>query len=276
MRGEARRKRGFEGRARVAAHRGTTGSVCGAITMGVAIRHSSVLGVLLLAACAPAAAPVAVAARLPVTPPEPIRLYGRNLAKLPPKSPGVPRVLFVADSIAAGFGLPADAPPYPSLLAARLAAEDGLAIEVLNGGVFGFTTSGGLVLESLGSLQPDIVVIELGGNDFLAGQDLERTRQNLREMVAAARAMGARVLLVGVRLPGFLLRTERGRDFNDLYPALAAELDVPLVPDMYEDALGIPRFMQADSIHPTAEGQKVVAENVLPQLREVVLEALGR
>jgi len=239
-------------------------------------RRGLAAGALLLAACTPATAPLEVVARRPVVPPAPIRLHHRNLTKLPPKAQGVPRVLFVADSIAAGFGLPAGAQPYPSILAARLAAEDGLAIEVLNGGIFGFTTSGGLVLEQLGSLEPDIVVIELGGNDFLQGLDLERTRQNLRDMVAAARGMGARVLLVGVRLPGFLLRTERGRDFDRLYPELAAELDVPLVVDMYEDALGNPRFMQADSIHPTAEGQKVVAENVLPQLREVVRQALGR
>lgn len=242
----------------------------------VLARHGPAAGALLLAACGSATPPVAVVARRPVTPPAPIRLHGRSLTKLPPKSRGVPRVLFVGDSVAAGFGLPAEAPPYPSILAARLAEEDGLAIEVLNGGVFGFSTSGGLVLEQLGSLQPDIVVIELGGNDFLQGQDLGRTRQNLRDMVAAARAMGARVLLVGVRLPGFLLRTDRGRDFDGLFSALAAELDVPLVPDMYEDALGNPRFMQADNIHPTAEGQKVVAENVLPQLRELVLEVPGR
>ena len=245
-------------------------------SVAVLTRHRAAAALLLLAACAPTGPPVEVAAHRPVTPPAPIRLHGRNLAKVPPKTPGVPRVLFMGDSIAAGFRLPDGAPPYPSILATRLAAEDGLAIEVLNGGVFGFSTSGGLVLAELGSLQPDIVVIELGGNDFLQGQDLQRTRQNLRDMVADARGMGARVLLVGVRLPAFLLRTERGRDFDSLYPELAAELDVPLVPDMYEDALGNPRFMQEDSIHPTAEGQKVVAENVLPELREVVEEVLGR
>jgi acyl-CoA thioesterase-1 len=203
-------------------------------------------------------------------------LYGRNLARLPAKVPGVPRVLFLGDSVAAGFGLSAGEQPYPAVLAERLAREDGVAIEVLNGGVFGFSTSGGLVLSDLGSLQPDIVVVELGGNDFLMGAPAERTQQNLREMVEAGRAMGARVLLVGVRLPDFLLDTERGRAFDALYPALASELSVPLVPDMFEDALGVPRFMRPDLIHPTAEGQKVVADNVLPQLRELVLSVLGR
>ncbi len=211
-----------------------------------------------------------------VTPPAPLALHGRNLARLPPKSPGVPRVLFLGDSVAAGFGLAVGEPPYPTILAQRLAAEDGVAIEVLNGGVFGFSTSGGLVLADLGSLQPDVVVIELGGNDFLVGTPLERTRDNLREMVAARRGMGARVLLVGVRLPGFLLDSERGRDFDALYPALAEELSVPLVPDMYEDVLGVPRFMRPDLIHPTAEGQKVVADNILPALRSLVLEVAGR
>lgn len=211
-----------------------------------------------------------------VAPLEPITLHGRNLARLPAKRPGVPRVLFLGDSVAAGFGLTADEPPYPTILARRLAAEDGVAIEVLNGGVFGFSTSGGLVLADLGSLQPDVVVIELGGNDFLSGAPIERTRENLREMVAAGRGMGARVLLVGVRLPGFLLGSERGRAFDALYPALAEELSVPLVPDMYADMLGEPRFMRPDLIHPTAEGQMVVADNILPELRRLVLAAAGR
>jgi acyl-CoA thioesterase-1 len=73
-----------------------------------------------------------------------------------------------------------------------------------------------------------------------------------------------------------MLGSDRGRAFDALYPALAEELGVPLVPDMYADALGVPRFMQRDGIHPTAEGQQVVADNVLPQLRPLVLSALGR
>jgi acyl-CoA thioesterase-1 len=197
------------------------------------------------------------------------------LARLPSKVEGVPRVLFVGDSIAAGFGLAEGEPSYPSILAKRLAAEDGVVIEVLNGGINGFNTHGGRVLADLGSLQPDIVVIELGGNDFLMGLPIEGARQNLSEMVAAARAMGARVLLVGVRLPDSMLKSERGRAFDALYTGLAGELSVPLVPDMFLDALGVERFMQRDGIHPTAEGQKVVADNVLPGLRAVLATLPG-
>jgi acyl-CoA thioesterase-1 len=210
-----------------------------------------------------------------VTAPKPVRLYGASLAKLPPKRAGLPRVLFMGDSIAAGFGLRRSGAPYPDLLGERLAGEE-RPIEVLNAGVFGFTTSGGLALRDLSSLHPDVVVIELGGNDFLLGRSLDAARENLVQMVKAAREMGARVLLVGVKLPHFLRETQRGQRFDALYPALADELDVPLVPDMFEDALGNPRFMQADMIHPTAEGQMVVAENILPALRALVLETLGR
>jgi acyl-CoA thioesterase-1 len=220
------------------------------------------------------------AQRLPakprVVPPEPVMLHGRNLAKLPRKVSGVPRVLVIGDSVATGFGLAPGEPPYPTILAQRLAKEDGVAIEVLNGGINGFSTFGGIVLADLGSLQPDIVLIELGGNDFLLGRPIEGAQRNLRDMVAAGRGMGAQVLLVGVRLPDHMLGSDRGRAFDALYPALAEELGVPLVPDMYADALGVPRFMQRDGIHPTAEGQQVVADNVLPQLRPLVLSALGR
>jgi acyl-CoA thioesterase-1 len=208
---------------------------------------------------------------IPVVAPEPISLPGRNLARLPAKVPGVPRVLFLADSVAAGYGLAEDEPPYPTILARRLAAEYGLGIEVLNGGVFGFSTDGGLVLAELGSLQPDIVVVELGGNDYLLWwKPLDRARENLREIITAARGMGAEVLLVGVRLPADLATSERGREFESMYPDLAREFSVRLVPDMFEDALDVPRFMQPDRIHPTAEGQKVVAENILPELRALV------
>lgn len=235
----------------------------------------------------PAAPAVAVAAEgrspSPVPPrpgplaaPEPIRLWGRNLARLPAPQAGIPRVLVLGDSVAAGFGLQPGEEPFPTLLARRLAHEDGLAVEMLNGGIFGGSTSGGLVLADLGSLRPDVVVIELGGNDWLVGMPVERTRENLRAMVAAARGMGAGVLLVGVRLPPFLLDTPRGRAFDALWPELAAELDVPLVPDMFEDMLGVPRFMQPDLIHPTAEGQMVVADHVLPALRELLRARAAR
>lgn len=233
---------------------------------------------------APAAATAAEDRRPPPAPPlaaavaapEPVRLWGRNLARLPPPRAGVPRVLVLGDSVAAGFGLQPGEEPFPTLLARRLAREDGLAVEMLNGGVFGFSTAGGLVLADLGSLRPDVVVIELGGNDWLIGMPVERTRENLRAMVAAARGMGAEVLLVGVRLPPFLLDSPRGRAFDALWPGLAAELDVPLVPDMFEDMLGLPRFMQPDLIHPTAEGQMVVADHVLPALRELLRARAAR
>jgi len=225
---------------------------------------------------APATEPATSAGpRLRPAPPAPVVLAGQNLAQLPGKRAGVPRVVFLGDSIASGFGLPAGASAYPDLLAARL-AEEGLGIEVLNGGAPGSTTAFGTVLPALAPLQPDVVVIELGGNDYILGRPLDATLRDLRETVQAGLAMGARVLLVGVHLPPALAGTTRGHEFEALHAAVAAEFSVPLVPDMFEDALGVPRFMQHDGIHPTAEGQMVVADNLLPQLRAVVKEVLGR
>jgi acyl-CoA thioesterase-1 len=205
-------------------------------------------------------------------PTDPVSPIEHRLGHVPPKTPGVPRVLFFGDSLTSGFGLADDEPTYPTLIARSLAAE-GVTIEAVNGGIAGDTSFGGRQrIGPLVLLHPDIVVIELGGNDFMLDVPLENTAANLRALVKAGRDMGARVVLVGIRLPPGVASTARGQAFEALYPSLAAELSVPLVPDILEDALGQPRFMQADGLHPNAEGQRVLAANVLPVLRAEVAE----
>jgi acyl-CoA thioesterase I len=202
-------------------------------------------------------------------PPDFVALLAHRLGRLPPKRPGVPRVAFVGDSLTFGWGVTSDA-AYPEVLARRL-REEGRPIEVINGGIPGVTS--GTVREHFAVLaptRPDIVVLALGANDYLFNFPLDALLDNLRAIAAAGRDMGARVLLVGIHLTRAFSSTQRGQAFETLYPSLAAELDVPLVPDLLEDALGQPRFMQQDEIHPTVEGHLVLADNVLPQLRALI------
>jgi|GEM_PF-96345 len=195
---------------------------------------------------------------------------GSRLRRLGSKSPGVPRVLFLGDSFTSGFGLLGGEPPWPELLAREL-TEEQVSIEVVNAGLVGDTSLGGRRrLPDLAHLQPDVLVIELGGNDCLAGLSIAGVRENLREIVVAGRAMGARVLLSGLSLPPAMLATQRGRDFVAVYPELAAELDVALVPDLLEDVVDGPRFLQADGLHPNAEGHAVMARNALAPLRALL------
>ncbi len=181
-----------------------------------------------------------------------------------------PLVIFLGDSLTAGFGLPGDQ-AYPAVLDRRLNAG-GTPVRVLNAGVSGDTTAGGLArLDWLLKQKPDILVVGLGGNDGLRGLDLAESEKNLREIVRRAKASGVRVLLLGMLIP-----PNYGRDYTErfqrMYPKIAEELDVPLVPFLLEGVGGVTDLNQGDGIHPTARGQEMVADNVEPYL-EKILEA---
>ena len=179
-----------------------------------------------------------------------------------------PLVIFLGDSLTAGLGLDGDQ-AYPALLERRL-AEQGTPVRVNNAGVSGDTTAGGLTrLDWLLRQKPDVLVVGLGGNDGLRGVDLEQTESNLREIVRRAKAAGARVLLLGMRIPPNYGPDYTGR-FEAMYPKIAKELDVPLVPFLLEGVGGNADLNQADAIHPTAKGQEIVADNVEPYLREML------
>jgi acyl-CoA thioesterase-1 len=179
-----------------------------------------------------------------------------------------PLVLFLGDSLTAGLGL-AQENAFPAQLSALLAAE-GRPVHVVNAGVSGDTSSGGLrrlpwVLQQ----RPDVVVVALGANDGLRGTPVETTEANLRAILEGVERAGARPLLVGMRLP-----PNYGPDyvipFEDLYPRLSRELGVPLVPFLLEGVGGVPSLNQDDGVHPTAEGHRRIAAVVLPQLRRVL------
>jgi acyl-CoA thioesterase-1 len=179
-----------------------------------------------------------------------------------------PLVVFLGDSLTAGLGLPEDQ-AYPAVLDRRLDAE-GTPVRVLNAGVSGDTTAGGLArLDWLLKQKPAVLAVALGGNDGLRGLDLADTEKNLREIVRRAKASGARVLLLGMQIPPNY-GPEYTERFQGMYPKIAKELDVPLVPFLLEGVGGAADLNQADGIHPTAKGQEMVAATVEPYLKEIV------
>jgi len=186
------------------------------------------------------------------------------------RSAAGPRVVFLGDSITAGLGLDAEQ-AFPALLAETLGRE-GLPVQVVNAGVSGDTTAGGLRrLDWLLRQKPDVVVVGLGGNDGLRGLELKASEENLRGIVRKSREAGADVLLLGMLIPPNY-GPEYTSQFRELYPRVAKELDVPLVPFVLEGVGGNLRLNQPDGIHPTAEGHQIVAQNVLPHLRPLVTE----
>lgn len=183
-----------------------------------------------------------------------------------------PTILIVGDSLSAGFGLrPGEA--WPNLLEERLDSQ-GFGGKVVNASISGDTTRGALsrLPRALEVHAPDIVIIELGGNDGLRGFPLQVMRDNLAAMIKLSRDAGAHVLLLGMRLPPNYGQ-EYTEKFHAVYKKLAAERNVALVDFFLEDVAVKPELMQADGIHPTAEAQPVLLANVWPVLRDM-LESL--
>lgn len=179
-----------------------------------------------------------------------------------------PLVVFLGDSLTAGLGLPGDQ-AYPAVLDRRLDAE-GTPVRVLNAGVSGDTSAGGLArLDWLLKQKPDVLAVGLGGNDGMRGLDLAETEKNLREIVRRAKASGVRVLLLGMRIPPNY-GPDYTEQFQGMYPKISKELDVPLVPFLLEGVGGAADLNQADGIHPTAQGQEMVAATVEPYLVEIL------
>ena len=189
------------------------------------------------------------------------------------RTAALPRIVFLGDSITAGLGLDVEQ-AFPAVVGQMLQGE-GLPVHVVNAGVSGDTTAGGVRrIDWLLRQSPDVVVVGLGGNDGLRGVELRASEENLRTIVRKARQAGARVLLLGMLIPPNY-GPEYATQFRDLYPRVARELDVPLVPFVLEGVGGDPRLNQPDGIHPTAEGQRIVARNLLPHLRSIVREQIG-
>lgn len=183
---------------------------------------------------------------------------------------GVPAATIVClgDSLTAGQGVDEDQ-AFPAVVQ-QLAAKDGLAWTVTNAGVSGDTSAGGLRRVAwLVKGKPDWVFIALGANDGLRGQPASATRDNLVAMVTRLREAGAKVAIAGMKLP-----TNYGEDyrsaFSAVFPQVAQEHQVPLLPFLLEGVGGVPRLNQADGIHPTVEGQQLIARAVYAFLKPLV------
>ncbi|MBM3823158.1 MAG: arylesterase [Verrucomicrobia bacterium] len=188
----------------------------------------------------------------------------------PDAPPAKRTVLVLGDSLAAGYGLdPAQA--FPALLQRRADAA-GLAFEVINAGVSGDTTAGGLRrLDWLLRREIHVLLIELGGNDGLRGIQPATTRANLEKMIEKAKGKypKIRIVLAGMQMPPNMgdAFTEA---FRVIYPELAAKHRVDLVPFLLEGVGGVPELNQPDRIHPTAEGQEILAGNIWKVLEGVL------
>jgi len=179
-----------------------------------------------------------------------------------------PRVVFLGDSLSAGYGL-AEADAFPAVAQALL-RDSGTVIEVVNAGVSGDTSAGGLArLDWVLGQKVDVLVVELGGNDALRGQSIEHTESNLRQIVRRAGETGARVLLLGMDIP-----TNYGPDygtaFAEMYVRVAGEEGAALVPGFVREVGADPALMQPDGLHPTAEGHRRLAEIIVPYLEDVI------
>ncbi|WP_428610179.1 arylesterase [Sedimenticola sp.] len=180
-----------------------------------------------------------------------------------------PIILVLGDSLSAAYGIQRDQ-GWVALLQQRL-RQSGFPHRVVNASISGDTTAGGLTRlpQALKQFKPEILIIELGGNDGLRGLGSRQTRDHLDQMITLARAAHSRPLLLGMMLPPNFGKafTEK---FLQLYRDLAEQRAVPLVPFFLDGVADRPEWMQGDGIHPNAEGQPRMLEHVWDQLQPML------
>jgi acyl-CoA thioesterase I len=181
-----------------------------------------------------------------------------------------PVILVFGDSISAGYGLARVEQGWVELLKTRL-KEQGYGYQVVNASVSGETTAGGLARlpRALELHHPGIVILELGGNDGLRALPIAQMRANLAQMVALAGAAGAKVLLLGMRMPPNY-GPQYTEQFAMVFSDLAREKKLSVVPFLLTDIALSSSLLQGDDIHPNALGQPVLLENVWPQLKPLL------
>jgi acyl-CoA thioesterase I len=179
-----------------------------------------------------------------------------------------PLIVCFGDSLTAGYGAEFGK-SYPDYLQADLDAR-GYHYRVVNEGISGNTTKDGVErVDTIVAMKAAVVVVEFGGNDGLRGLRIEDSRANLDQIVATLKASGTRVVLAGITLP-----PDYGPDyiqqFNDTYSLLAKKYKVPMLPFLLKGVFGVDGMMQRDNTHATAEGNKIVAANVLPLVQPLL------
>ena len=184
-----------------------------------------------------------------------------------------PKIVAFGDSITAGFGLAPDA-AFPARLEAKL-RDQGVTANIINAGVSGDTTAGGVA--RLGwtlADKPDVVILELGANDALRGIDPATVRANLETMIAKIQASGAKLLLLGMRAPPNW-GEDYQRAFDRIYPELAAAHHVPLDPFFLEGVAMNSGMNQADGLHPNEKGVAVIVDHIAPMVAKLLSKSEG-
>jgi acyl-CoA thioesterase-1 len=245
----------------------------GAVKVGMAL----FLAAALLAGCDRASETPSPSGSRPAGPDLPrdgmgVRL-GKDVTGQPGRRTGAtvdvrPVIVAFGDSLTAGFGVPPEE-SYPAQLQRRL-DEAGYPYRVLNAGVSGETSAGGLRrVEWVVKSHPRIVILEFGGNDGLRGLDLKHTKANIEAMVVRFQQAGVTVVLAGMQLP-----PNYGRDYTDQFAQLYAELakthGVTLIPFFLDGVAARPELNQADGFHPTGTGYRIIADNVMKALRSIL------
>jgi acyl-CoA thioesterase I len=217
---------------------------------------SFIFGVLLASSCSQSSAKDDAARRAAYPAPTPV-VSNR------------PKIVAFGDSLSAGFGL-AENESYPYLLQERLKA-DGYDYEVINAGVSGDTSAGGVerIDWSLDQDNVQVLILELGANDLLRGLSPAQMKKNLDTIIKKAKAKNVKVLLCGMLAP-----PSRGaqyqRDFVAAFPDLAAENKVAFLPFILENIALNPKLNQPDGIHPNADGEKIMTDNVYKALKPLL------
>ena len=187
-----------------------------------------------------------------------------------PANADTPAILVFGDSISAGYGLARVEQGWVGMLRAKL-KDEGYGYEVVNASVTGETTAGGLARlpRALAVHHPQVVILELGGNDGLRALPIDQMRSNLGKMVDLSVDSGAQVLLLGMRIP-----PNYGPEFTEKFFAVFAEVArdkrTPFVPFLLNDIALSPNLMQADGVHPNELGQPKLLDNVWPRLRPLL------
>ena len=177
-------------------------------------------------------------------------------------------IVAVGDSLTEGFGV-AESEAYPALLADKLAAE-GYQYEVINAGISGETSSGTLArIDWILKLEPDIVILETGANDGLRGTDTTLTEANIAAIIDRLHQENVVVVLAGMQTIQNLGAAYTAA-YADIYPNLAAEKSVILIPFFLEGVAARPELNLEDGIHPTAEGYKIILQTVYPYVLEAI------
>lgn len=178
-------------------------------------------------------------------------------------------ILVFGDSLSAAYGLQTEQ-GWPALLAQRLKTEQ-LPYQVVNASVSGETTAGGLsrLSQTISQHKPQVMILALGANDGLRGLPVDAIQQNLNSMLTLAKQNKITVLLIGMRIPPNY-GPQYTQAFHQVFPKLAQQFNINLVPFLLENVAGNPALNQDDGIHPTAQAQPILLETVWAQLKKIL------